>query len=69
MNGKILMFINSGQLGTGNNNSYYTPQQVIVSGDASIKSIVCGTDCSVIVTNKGNILGCGSNRYYICYYN
>lgn len=53
----------SGQLGTSDNNSYYTPQQVIVSGNVSIKSIVCGTDCSVIVTNKGNILGCGSNRH------
>ncbi|XP_062509330.1 serine/threonine-protein kinase Nek8-like isoform X2 [Corticium candelabrum] len=52
----------NGRLGLGSVTSHTTPQQVIIPSSHQTQSVFCGTDCSVILTQEGIILACGSNR-------
>ena len=68
----------TGQLGTGDNVSHNEPTQVLpMEGEESddggvggagggakynIKTITCGPDCSILLSDNGDLLCTGSNR-------
>lgn len=58
----ILWFDLPGRLGLGSSSSHATPQQVVIPSPHNASSVHCGTDCSVILTQEGVVLACGSNR-------
>lgn len=52
----------AGRLGLGNLDSYNSPQQVSVPADFEAQNVLCGVDCSMIISTQQQILACGSNR-------
>lgn len=54
----------SGQLGTGNNMNYNTPQDITAGfGQEKIKYLSAGTDYSLALTNSGKIFSWGENSW------
>lgn len=58
-----LLFCLEGRLGLGTQDSHNSPQQVCVPVEFEAQKVLCGVDCSMIVSTQHNILACGSNRY------
>ena len=50
------------QLGLGTQDSHCSPQLVPLQRGSKPTAVFCGTDCTVIITNTGAVLGTGSNR-------
>ncbi|XP_031429352.1 serine/threonine-protein kinase Nek8 isoform X1 [Clupea harengus] len=53
----------NGRLGLGNQDSHNSPQQVSVAADFEAQNVLCGVDCSMIISTQQQILSCGSNRF------
>ncbi|XP_077981565.1 serine/threonine-protein kinase Nek8-like [Glandiceps talaboti] len=53
----------NGRLGLDSQESFNSPQPVMLPDPYQAKSIHCGVDCSMLVTTDGSLLVCGSNRY------
>ncbi|XP_043910354.1 serine/threonine-protein kinase Nek8 [Protopterus annectens] len=53
----------NGRLGLGTQDSHNVPQQVTITSEDEAQKVVCGIDCSMIVTTTSRILACGSNRF------
>lgn len=52
-----------GQLGLGSHDQHHTPQLVTLPpGDFVPVLACCSSDCSIIVTNSGQILATGANK-------
>ncbi|KAK1786136.1 hypothetical protein P4O66_017569, partial [Electrophorus voltai] len=54
---------NSGRLGLGTQDTHNSPQQVSVPADFEAQRVLCGVDCSVIISTQLQMLACGSNRF------
>ncbi|XP_063124741.1 serine/threonine-protein kinase Nek8 isoform X3 [Rattus norvegicus] len=52
-----------GRLGLGTRESHNCPQQVPMVPGQEAQRVVCGIDCSMILTSPGRVLACGSNRF------
>ncbi|XP_060704102.1 serine/threonine-protein kinase Nek8 [Hemiscyllium ocellatum] len=53
----------NGRLGLESQESHNSPQQVCVPAEHEAQKILCGIDCSMILTTQNHILACGSNRF------
>uniref|UniRef100_A0AAX7UB37 non-specific serine/threonine protein kinase n=1 Tax=Astatotilapia calliptera TaxID=8154 RepID=A0AAX7UB37_ASTCA len=53
----------NGRLGLGTQDTHNSPQQVCLPGDFEAQRVVCGVDCSMIISNQHSIVACGSNRF------
>ncbi|ESO92636.1 hypothetical protein LOTGIDRAFT_120493 [Lottia gigantea] len=54
----------NGELGLNNQESYPCPQEIPIAGEEMLPShVYCGVDCSMIITQDGQLLACGNNRY------
>uniref|UniRef100_A0A8C7Z9W5 Serine/threonine-protein kinase Nek8 n=1 Tax=Oryzias sinensis TaxID=183150 RepID=A0A8C7Z9W5_9TELE len=53
----------NGRLGLGTQDTHYSPQQVCLPVGFEAQRAVCGVDCSMIISNQGSIMACGSNRF------
>uniref|UniRef100_A0A1I8AWB2 non-specific serine/threonine protein kinase n=1 Tax=Meloidogyne hapla TaxID=6305 RepID=A0A1I8AWB2_MELHA len=53
----------NGQLGTGNRNDVFVPIRIQIPTRQLIKSIICGPDSTMLITNSGTLLAMGSNKY------
>ncbi|CAB1348971.1 unnamed protein product [Coregonus sp. 'balchen'] len=53
----------NGRLGLGTQDSHNCPQQVRVPGEFEAHRVLCGVDCSMIISTQNSILACGSNRF------
>ncbi|XP_072173029.1 serine/threonine-protein kinase Nek8-like [Diadema setosum] len=53
---------NNGRLGLDSQESFSSPQAVMIPPQHQAKSVCCGVDCSIILTTEGALIGCGSNR-------
>ena len=58
-----------GQLGLGSRECYPTPQRVTLPPPVSVgqegvevAAVVCGSDCSLLLTSTGQLLAAGNNR-------
>ncbi|MBN3299780.1 NEK8 kinase, partial [Amia calva] len=54
---------NGSRLGLGTQDSHNSPQQVCVPVDFEAQRVLCGVDCSMIISTQHHILACGSNRF------
>lgn len=52
-----------GQLGTGSKHSLFTPTRLFDDARASIRSVACGSESTMVVDASGNISGCGWNEH------
>lgn len=52
----------SGQLGTGTQESYCTPQPVELPLGLKVKKLICGPDCSMVITHRQTVFATGSNK-------
>ncbi|XP_067866577.1 serine/threonine-protein kinase Nek8 isoform X2 [Heterodontus francisci] len=53
----------NGRLGLETQESHNSPQQVNVPSEHEAQKVLCGIDCSMILTTRNHILACGSNRF------
>ncbi|XP_033636958.1 serine/threonine-protein kinase Nek8-like [Asterias rubens] len=53
----------NGRLGLDSQESFSSPQSVILPVESLITSVHCGLDCSLLLTEDKKVLACGSNRY------
>ncbi|XP_048468792.1 serine/threonine-protein kinase Nek8 isoform X2 [Rhincodon typus] len=53
----------NGRLGLESQESHNSPQQVCVLAEHEAQKVLCGIDCSMILTTQNHILACGSNRF------
>ncbi|KAF7637946.1 Protein kinase domain-containing protein [Meloidogyne graminicola] len=53
----------NGQLGIGNKNDVLIPIKIQIPTRQLIKCIICGPDSTMLITNSGNVLAMGSNKY------
>ncbi|XP_078404151.1 serine/threonine-protein kinase Nek8 isoform X3 [Cetorhinus maximus] len=53
----------NGRLGLKTQESHNSPQQVNVPSEHEAQKVLCGIDCSMILTTRNHILACGSNRF------
>ncbi|XP_014914153.1 serine/threonine-protein kinase Nek8 [Poecilia latipinna] len=53
----------NGRLGLGTQDTHNSPQQVCLPAELEAQKVVCGVDCSMVVSTQWNILACGSNRF------
>ncbi|XP_046891729.1 serine/threonine-protein kinase Nek8 isoform X2 [Hypomesus transpacificus] len=53
----------NGRLGLGTQDSHNSPQQVCVPAEFEAHKVLCGVDCSMIISAQHDILACGSNRF------
>lgn len=56
------LFSTAGRLGLGNQDTHNSPQQVCLPVEFEANRVVCGVDCSIIISSQCSILACGSNR-------
>lgn len=52
----------AGRLGLGTQDTHNSPQQVCLPVEFEANRVVCGVDCSIIISSQYSILACGSNR-------
>ncbi|XP_030008586.1 serine/threonine-protein kinase Nek8 isoform X2 [Sphaeramia orbicularis] len=52
----------NGRLGLGTQDTHNSPQQVCLPVEFEAQRVVCGVDCSMIISTQHNIVACGSNR-------
>ncbi|XP_015239379.1 PREDICTED: serine/threonine-protein kinase Nek8 [Cyprinodon variegatus] len=53
----------NGRLGLGTQDTHNCPQQVCLPAEFEAQKVVCGVDCSMIISTQCCILACGSNRF------
>ncbi|MCJ8739883.1 hypothetical protein PDJAM_G00052550 [Pangasius djambal] len=53
----------NGRLGLGIHDTHNAPQQVNIPVDFEAQRVLCGVDCSMIMSTQHQILACGSNRF------
>uniref|UniRef100_A0A4W5RQ10 non-specific serine/threonine protein kinase n=1 Tax=Hucho hucho TaxID=62062 RepID=A0A4W5RQ10_9TELE len=53
----------NGRLGLGTQDSHNFPQQVCVPGEFEAHRVLCGVDCSMVISTQNSILACGSIRF------
>ncbi|KAM9733139.1 serine/threonine-protein kinase Nek8 [Menidia menidia] len=53
----------NGRLGLGSQDTHNCPQQVCLPVEFEAQKVVCGIDCSMIISTQGSIVACGSNRF------
>ncbi|XP_034556633.1 serine/threonine-protein kinase Nek8 isoform X2 [Notolabrus celidotus] len=53
----------NGRLGLGTQDTHNSPQQVCLPVEFEAQRVVCGVDCSMIISTQHSILACGSNRF------
>ncbi|XP_047247170.1 serine/threonine-protein kinase Nek8 isoform X3 [Girardinichthys multiradiatus] len=53
----------NGRLGLGTQDTHNCPQQVSLPAEFEAQRVVCGVDCSMIISMQCCILACGSNRF------
>uniref|UniRef100_A0AAR2JXU0 Serine/threonine-protein kinase Nek8 n=1 Tax=Pygocentrus nattereri TaxID=42514 RepID=A0AAR2JXU0_PYGNA len=53
----------NGRLGLGTQDSHNAPQQVNVPAEFEAHRVLCGVDCSMIISTQHQIMACGSNRF------
>ncbi|XP_054901329.1 serine/threonine-protein kinase Nek8 isoform X1 [Poeciliopsis prolifica] len=53
----------NGRLGLGTQDTHNSPQQVCLPAEFEAQKVVCGVDCSMVVSTRCSILACGSNRF------
>ncbi|XP_038075513.1 serine/threonine-protein kinase Nek8-like [Patiria miniata] len=53
----------NGRLGLDSQESFASPQSVLLPVQSHIASVHCGLDCSLLLTTDKKVLACGSNRY------
>ncbi|XP_037835167.1 serine/threonine-protein kinase Nek8 isoform X2 [Kryptolebias marmoratus] len=53
----------NGRLGLGTQDTHNCPQQVCLPAEFEAQRVVCGVDCSMIISTRGSIVACGSNRF------
>ncbi|XP_060902883.1 serine/threonine-protein kinase Nek8 isoform X1 [Labrus mixtus] len=53
----------NGRLGLGNQDTHNSPQQVCLPVEFEAQRVVCGVDCSMIISTQNSIVACGSNRF------
>lgn len=56
----------SGQLGLGNNETYYLPQQIDTLNDHIVLNLACGYNHTIVVTNDNLVFTFGSNDSNQC---
>lgn len=52
-----------GRLGLGTQDTHNCPQQVCLPVEFEAQRVVCGVDCSMIISTQHSIMASGSNRY------
>ncbi|XP_059186446.1 serine/threonine-protein kinase Nek8 [Centropristis striata] len=53
----------NGRLGLGTQDTHNSPQQVCLPVEFEAQRVMCGVDCSMIVSTQYSIMACGSNRF------
>uniref|UniRef100_A0A3B5LNN9 non-specific serine/threonine protein kinase n=1 Tax=Xiphophorus couchianus TaxID=32473 RepID=A0A3B5LNN9_9TELE len=53
----------NGRLGLGTQDTHNCPQQVCLPAEFEAQKVVCGVDCSMVISTRCSILACGSNRF------
>ncbi|XP_028275380.1 serine/threonine-protein kinase Nek8 [Parambassis ranga] len=53
----------NGRLGLGTQDTHNCPQQVCLPVEFEAQRVVCGVDCSMIISTQHSIVACGSNRF------
>ncbi|KAM9852997.1 serine/threonine-protein kinase Nek8 [Aulostomus maculatus] len=53
----------NGRLGLGTQDTHNSPQQVCLPVEFEAQRVVCGVDCSMIISTQHSIMACGSNRF------
>ncbi|XP_077578875.1 serine/threonine-protein kinase Nek8 [Stigmatopora nigra] len=53
----------NGRLGLGSQDTHNCPQQVCLPTQFEPQRVLCGVDCSMIVSAGNRIIACGSNRF------
>ncbi|XP_076850191.1 serine/threonine-protein kinase Nek8 isoform X2 [Brachyhypopomus gauderio] len=53
----------NGRLGLGTQNTHNSPQQVTVPAELEAQRVLCGVDCTIIISTQMHLLACGSNRF------
>ncbi|XP_068173568.1 serine/threonine-protein kinase Nek8 isoform X2 [Antennarius striatus] len=53
----------NGRLGLGTQDTFNSPQQVTLPVEFEAQRVVCGVDCSMIISTQCSIMACGSNRF------
>ncbi|XP_022615496.1 serine/threonine-protein kinase Nek8 [Seriola dumerili] len=53
----------NGRLGLGTQDTHNSPQQVCLPVEFEAQRVVCGVDCSMIISTQYTIQACGSNRF------
>ncbi|XP_047450280.1 serine/threonine-protein kinase Nek8 [Mugil cephalus] len=53
----------NGRLGLGTQDTHNCPQQVCLPVEFEAQRVVCGVDCSMIISTHHSIMACGSNRF------
>uniref|UniRef100_A0A8C4IFI0 Serine/threonine-protein kinase Nek8 n=1 Tax=Dicentrarchus labrax TaxID=13489 RepID=A0A8C4IFI0_DICLA len=53
----------NGRLGLGTQDTHNSPQQVCLPVEFEAQRVVCGVDCSMIISTQHSIVACGSNRF------
>ncbi len=62
----LLSLCPTGRLGLAAQDCHNCPQQVSLPADFEAQRVLCGIDCSMIISTQHQILACGNNRYSIC---
>ncbi len=62
----LLSLCPTGRLGLAAQDCHNCPQQVSLPTDFDAQRVLCGIDCSMIISTQYQILACGNNRYSIC---
>ncbi|KAL0973198.1 hypothetical protein UPYG_G00200190 [Umbra pygmaea] len=53
----------NGRLGLDTQDSHNAPQQVYLPAGLEAQRVLCGVDCSMVISTQNHILACGSNRF------
>ncbi|KTG06724.1 hypothetical protein cypCar_00017404 [Cyprinus carpio] len=53
----------NGRLGLATHDCHNCPQQVSLPADFEAQRVLCGIDCSMIISTQHQILACGNNRF------
>lgn len=59
---RVSALVLKGRLGLGTQDTHNSPQQVCLPVEFEAQRVVCGVDCSMIISAHFSILACGSNR-------
>ncbi len=54
--------LRTGQLGLDSDRDQYSPRKVRLSVDTPPVKACCGVDCSLVLTQSGQLLATGNNR-------